>query len=189
MTERIFTYTQTGRNVVNGNGDALWYSVPEGVSDEDAIARYADQTPSARIESYEREVPYPEYLQVIMRAFPGDEKLQMIARQEMTYMNNRIGGRPSDNARDAVMYLQRALNERSASVLSSPSAEGQLLDYLSEDKALAEMAQRVRDSISEAYLWNVGTVEMGGESFSFDVDSSDYALAPGKYRVTVERQS
>jgi hypothetical protein len=70
------------------------------------------------------------YLTVIREAFPTDDALQMVARQEMTYVMNCTGGRPSDNAWTAARYTQLALDTRNENQLSSPTAISMMRSYL-----------------------------------------------------------
>jgi hypothetical protein len=70
------------------------------------------------------------YAQVIQDAFPDDEDLQGIARQEMTYVKNCVGGRPSDAARVAVRYVTRAVQKSDPEQLSSPTARFMMLNWL-----------------------------------------------------------
>jgi hypothetical protein len=70
------------------------------------------------------------YAKVIHEAFPSDEELQGIARQEMTYIGNHTGGRPSDHARTAVYYVQAALDTQNVNRLASPTAQIRMQGYL-----------------------------------------------------------
>jgi hypothetical protein len=67
---------------------------------------------------------------VIREAFPNDEELWGIAAQEMTYIMNCTGGRPSDNACTAVRYVKFALRDTHADRLASPSAQARMQRYL-----------------------------------------------------------
>ena len=73
------------------------------------------------------------YAKVIREAFPDDEQLRGIASQEMTYVMNCTGGRPSDNAYTAVRYVKLALRDTHAERLSSPSAIARMQAYLVEN--------------------------------------------------------
>ena len=71
--------------------------------------------------------------QVIANCYPESGKLQAVARQEMTYILNCTGGRPSDAARSACRYVQLAQNSRDASKLASPTAQQMMQDFLDLD--------------------------------------------------------
>lgn len=72
----------------------------------------------------------PAYRLVIEDYFPGDERLQDIAAQEMTYVRNHTGGRPSSVAHTASYWLKKAVDENlPVSALASPTAQAMLRDY------------------------------------------------------------
>lgn len=68
--------------------------------------------------------------QAVINEALADKALRGIASQEMTYVKNCTGGRPSDAARVAVHYVARAVQKRDAEQLSSPTARARMQAWL-----------------------------------------------------------